>query len=387
MLTEDGAAYCWGLNNARQLGYESSSSCRMEKASMPCSPLPLPVQTELRFTNLTAGEAHTCGLTMEGQAYCWGGNARGQLGSDSALANCSTPGDKIAVPCTAHPVPVAGGLSFTALAAGAKHTCGMTVDGTVYCWGSNAKGQLGAPAGSKCRKEACSLAALRVDAGPFAAVAAGGDQTCGIRPKGEVLCWGTWGRWTKTPEQVPSFERFGLVAVGRDLIVGLTIPDEVAYHWGTLRTPDGTATRDSPKAVRGFLGLSASGYTMVAVGAFHVCALDAKGVVYCWGDHGTGQLGIGRESVGGFLGNALKESISGVDDAGTDRPGNWKELPQRIKTTIGFSRIAAGYLHTCGLGQDGQIRCWGSNAVGQLGSPNLKPAYQPQEVQLGSSGP
>jgi alpha-tubulin suppressor-like RCC1 family protein len=380
-LTDEGMASCWGLNNARQLGSETREVCRAGKVTLPCSRSPLPLEGQLRFTSLAAGEVHTCGLTGEGQAYCWGGNARGQLGTDSTLEDCTAPGNPTVFPCTARAVPVAGDLIFEALAAGAKHTCGLTSDGVVFCWGSNDKGQLGVKTpGSTClNRQPCSRVPLRVDVPRLTALVAGGNQTCGLRPKGDVLCWGTWGRWTHQPARVPSDLEFSLLAVGLHTIVGLTT-DSMAYYWGTRYTPEGRETFDAPKSVRGFLGLTASGYTMLAVGAAHVCALDARGIVYCWGDHGTGQLGIGREGVGGFLTEALREGLSGVDDAGATRPGNWKELPKRVSSEVSFSRIATGYQHTCGLGRDGQVYCWGNNDAGQLGSADPRAAYKPRAL-------
>jgi alpha-tubulin suppressor-like RCC1 family protein len=37
----------------------------------------------LTFAHLSAGNAHTCGVTVGGNAYCWGDNFSGQLGDGS----------------------------------------------------------------------------------------------------------------------------------------------------------------------------------------------------------------------------------------------------------------------------------------------------------------
>jgi len=83
----------------------------------------------LTFVQLVAGAAE-CGLANSGQAYCWGSNNTGQLGDGTTTDRAS-------------PVPVAGALSFSAIAAGAGHTCGVTATGSVYCWGYNAYGEIG----------------------------------------------------------------------------------------------------------------------------------------------------------------------------------------------------------------------------------------------------
>ena len=127
-LTPGGEAYCWGRNASGQLGIGTAGpeTC----GSAPCSTVPVPVATSLRWTSITGGVGRTCGLTPGGEAYCWGFNSDGQLGNGST-ANSFIP------------VAVSGGLSFIALAAGGRHACGRTTSGEVYCWGLNGSGQLG----------------------------------------------------------------------------------------------------------------------------------------------------------------------------------------------------------------------------------------------------
>jgi alpha-tubulin suppressor-like RCC1 family protein len=72
---------------------------------------------------MALGEFHACGLTGDGSAYCWGRNSAGNLGDNSTTNRLS-------------PVLVQGGLKFTALVAGKKHTCGLTAAGVTYCWGT-----------------------------------------------------------------------------------------------------------------------------------------------------------------------------------------------------------------------------------------------------------
>lgn len=119
-LRTTGAAFCWGRNNAGQVGDGTTNS----RAT------PVPVAGGLLFESLAAGHSHTCGRTAAGIVYCWGLNSSGQLGNGTTVASLT-------------PVAVGGGLTISVLTAGESHTCGVTTGRVVYCWGDNQLGQLG----------------------------------------------------------------------------------------------------------------------------------------------------------------------------------------------------------------------------------------------------
>jgi alpha-tubulin suppressor-like RCC1 family protein len=169
-LTAGGAAYCWGMNSRYQLGSTTVGNCISY-----CSRTPVPVSGGLSFTSLTAGYEHTCGLTASGAAYCWGSNDAGQLGVDE-LANFN-----------ASPVAVQGGHSFVSIVAGMNHTCGVTSGGETYCWGTNATGQLGiGGVGDRFSQPS------KVFGGhTFHTLAMWADHTCGVSSEGDVYCWGS----------------------------------------------------------------------------------------------------------------------------------------------------------------------------------------------------
>ena len=83
-----------------------------------------------RFTAISAGAEHTCALTLAGDAYCWGAGDDGRLGTGNSLDRDT-------------PAAVVGGLTFVRISAGARHTCGVTTSGEVYCWGFGGDGRLG----------------------------------------------------------------------------------------------------------------------------------------------------------------------------------------------------------------------------------------------------
>ena len=127
---------------------------------------PVRAETSVRFASISAGGSHTCALTADGAAYCWGSNTSGQLGNPDTRETC-TEGLMAEGVCSRRPQAVAGDLRFTGISAGASHTCGVTTSGVVYCWGSNDDGQVGVPRGRKqCGfgqdAEPCSLTPVRV---------------------------------------------------------------------------------------------------------------------------------------------------------------------------------------------------------------------------------
>jgi alpha-tubulin suppressor-like RCC1 family protein len=120
-LSTAGAAYCWGTNDARQLG----SGTTVDSSSTP-----LQVVGGLTFTTLAVGGAHVCGITPSGAVYCWGNNFEGELG-DGTTSDRSVP------------VAAGGSLRFASISLGAFHTCGVATNGVGYCWGDGAFGELG----------------------------------------------------------------------------------------------------------------------------------------------------------------------------------------------------------------------------------------------------
>ena len=163
-LDRDGAAYCWGTN----IGGELGNGTTVQNASVPG-----PVSGGLSFVGLAAGTNHACALTRDGAAYCWGSNELQELGTGDTVRRLV-------------PTAVSGGLSFSTLAAGGDHTCGIAKSGAAYCWGGNIYGQLGS--GSSQNPSGVPLA---VSGGlTFTAITAGAGHTCAISSSGTAYCWG-----------------------------------------------------------------------------------------------------------------------------------------------------------------------------------------------------
>ncbi len=181
-LTNDGTAYCWGRNNFGQLGTGNTVTIDW----------PTPVATSLKFSSISAGGDHTCGITPGGAAFCWGSNAVGQLGL-GGIGGASTV-----------PVAVAGGQTFSRISAssgtsfkggiGLGHTCGVTTAGAIYCWGDDSDLQLGRgpfTGGNGFSGTPTQVGQGERGPGTYTAISTGSRSSCAVGSDGNAYCWGS----------------------------------------------------------------------------------------------------------------------------------------------------------------------------------------------------
>lgn len=173
-VTRANKAYCWGFNQYGQIGIGNSFN----------QSLPRAVSGGLAFKTVAAGGSHSCGVTTTDDAYCWGSNKYGQLGDNSTRRH-------------GKPEPVLGGLKFRGVGTGSAHSCGVTINRQAWCWGYNYDGGLGdgtdAQGGEpfvqfRLLPVRVVLSELRWDA---LLPASAGNYTCGIIVEGRVYCWGS----------------------------------------------------------------------------------------------------------------------------------------------------------------------------------------------------
>ena len=356
-VTSGGAAKCWGYNEGGQLGNggDTDSATPVEVAGLGSG-----------VRAVAAGGSHTCALTTAGAVKCWGWNLYGQLGDGTMTARAT-------------PVGVSGlDAGVTAVAAGTWHTCALTADGGVKCWGSNEFGQLGngvsgSPAGAFLDGSPRSMGGA-LDAGPgessltpvdvtdlssgVRAITAGAFHTCALTTTGVVKCWGG-----------NTYGQLGGVADDPVGSPGGAFVDGLAQNMAA--GPGGSAASSSatPLTVAG-LG---AGVRAVAAGAFHNCALTSGGGVKCWGRNDQGQLGTAAgdpvdpdPSPNGAFVDGLPR---GVEAALGDGPSPRGATPVSVPGfASGAAAVAAGNVHSCALTTTGAVKCWGGNGYGQLGN-------------------
>lgn len=387
-ITDEGKAYCWGEGWDGQLG---TGVPYYEVPEME----PAPVAGDHHWSTISAGSRHTCGITDDDTAYCWGSNSSGSLGDGT---DTSAP----------EPVEVTGGHVFQHISANSYYTCGVTSGGTGYCWGSNSWGQLGDGSNEN------RLAPTPVAGGlSFTMIDGGDSHSCGVTSDGSIACWGRASNigdgsepYTTEPVQVMGGHSFTAHGTASNHACGVTAY-ETAYCWGSNwngQLGDGTTTnREAPTPVAG--GIS---FRSVVGGLSHGCGIAADGRGYCWGDNGSGQLGDGTNNpsltpveITGDHRWAVLSAISwrtcGVTtdgDAycwGSGNPGwgfgnVWNaSTPIKVADEHDWATIHAGGSHSCGVTTAGDAYCWGRNWYGELGDSTQTNRNLPTLVAGGHS--
>jgi alpha-tubulin suppressor-like RCC1 family protein len=347
-IDTSGSAWCWGDNRYQQTGQANSSPCP-DFGNVECVVRPAPVAPELRFASISAGGTHTCALTVEGAAYCWGGgyhgNDRGVLGNGQLTLSAA-------------PVPVSGGLRFRTISAGGRVTCAIAVDGRGYCWG------MGGTVGDGTREDALVPTPVSGNL-EFIALSSGGVHSCGVITDGSAFCWGSNqygqigdGRMTGlmmgsgsgpiVPTGVTTDLVFESIVAGGNHTCATT-RDNMVFCWGYNHVGQlGTGAPGAPQATP--RAVVATGLTGTTGNSVHTCALRSGGEAVCWGGNWFGAIGDGTST---------------AQNTGSERP-----VPTTTLTSIRFSAISAGGSHTCALATDGRAWCWGDRGRGQLGDVN-----------------
>ncbi len=337
-LKKNGSLWCWGGNASGQVGDQSLAE-RHRPVEVP--------RLGGGVTAVSSGRAHTCAVKKDGSLWCWGDNLSGQLGQEPSGAVLT-------------PAKVEGLSGVVAVSAGPNHTCAVKKDKSAWCWGDNATGQLGD------QTLEARHAPVRVQVGPaVTSLGAGAFHGCALDTAGAVWCWGQnaagqLGDGSDTPSGAPVRVRLpprttvARLEVGEKTACALTTSGAILCWGDNAYGQVGCGTplrRETPATVTGL----ASRATALEAGWAHTCAILADGDLVCWGDNAHGQLG---------------------DGTATARATPVRVRPLPFRTRV----VAPGRDHTCALGADGAVRCWGKNTEGQLGDTTAQPAKFPAVV-------
>jgi len=332
-LTRDGVAWCWGDGRKGALGDSKAEVQRW----------PQRVMTAERFVEIGAGGDFTCARTASGAVYCWG-NERPVPGWPNV---------------TTAPVLVATSAQATTLTVGRRHACLLDANRQAHCWGFNVDGETGTGSGGI---DAAMIPGPKLVMGDhrFQSISAGVGATCGVRADGVLLCWGS----------------------NIDGVAGSAANDQcgdvAAVRCSTTPVPVDSTRR----------------WKSVSTGTRHACAVDAEGLAHCWGTNDVGQVGAYNERrtvvnspIRVALPNARLTSIHsggihtcaisdqrrlycwGADAWTYTDPRHYADelVPRQPIPQASFSAVSTGPLHVCALETSGRARCWGDTILGAFG--------------------
>ncbi len=374
VVISDGTVQCWGYNGSGELGNGTTNS-----TSTPTTVVGVGGAGVLSgVTAVAAGPGHTCALLANGTVVCWGDNSSGELGDGfTGVGNSSST-----------PVAVSNLTGVKAIAVGYEASCALLANGSVECWGYNVSGQLGN--GNSNNSDVPVAGSEWSGLLPLKAIATGGYYTCGLTSGGVVYClgynaYGQLGDYSMSSSLMPEIVNLmgggyqegqgtsPITATSISVSSSTTcavIADGSAQCWGyndygslgdNIGYP-GQVESDIPQIVyqlSGVTGISAGSYES----SDHTCAALASGVVDCWGDNYSGQLGAPTTQLilGSYPVSFVPLAATGLNIAKV---------------------VSAAEKSTCALLADGTVDCWGTDYSGELGDgasiPGAPQANAPQ---------
>ncbi|MCB1262769.1 MAG: hypothetical protein KDB33_20575, partial [Acidimicrobiales bacterium] len=328
------------------------------------------------LSDLSLGNSHACGIDDNDEAYCWGNDTQLQLGDGLPQQRMTTPS----------PVAVAGtvldGKKIVDIASGGRHSCALTDDDLIGCWGDNSMAQLGngTYVGSAV-PVAVTIAGGPLDGKDLTAITAGENQSCALTADGIAACWGanfngqlgdgttsfrTTPRavvTTGTPlDGVPIDQ---IEATGQNTCALAATGEFGCTGLGTYGNLGRGSTANATKLVAPTTaGTVLDGKDIYAfgVGGAGACVATTDGELACWGADNRGQVGDGTPGDDELAPKAVTTTGTVLDD----------------ETVV---EIAAGRNHTCVRTKEEILACWGAGSLGALGNGDAADSATPVAVK------
>lgn len=332
-IKTDGSLWCWGSDGNGQLGNGATTGSQISPVRE--------ITNATDWLQASGGASHTCAVKNNGTLWCWGNDGNGQLGNGAATGDQDSPVQESTNATDWVHISARGG----------SHSCAIKTNGTLWCWGRDANGQLGngAIAGDQ-----VSPSQESTNATDWAQVSTALSHTCAVKTGGSLWCWGR--------------DHFG------QLGNGATATDQVS------------PARESTNA---------TDWVQVSAANLHTCAIKTDKSLWCWGNDANGQLGNGATA--GNQVSPVRESTNATDWAIVDTNGSvtcaiktdgslwcWGSgssgalgngttsdqiSPTReITNATDWAQVTTGNGQTCAIKTNGTLWCWGSNNGGALGA-------------------
>ena len=382
--------WCWGDNEYGQLAQGHTVDLSL---ATPVPELPTFVQ---RITSLATGSRHTCAVT-DLRLFCWGNNAAGQLGTGDFEHRL-------------RPTEIDLGQPVVGVGAGSQHTCAVDVIDRVFCWGGNDQGQVGVEPDMGTSQPIPVQVGDRLEVEQFAL---GSGFSC-ARAAGDIWCWGSnrFGQLGDgTLDSRPGRQRVqGLPAAVDNVAVGLShacaSDDQAVFCWGqnNLAQVGVPSDEEDPESERVSVpvevqGLGSEVADLALSGNRSCAALGDE--VHCWGGFSAGPEPAlswqAPETITALPEEDCAVTGSTVSCVNNTAQGSWASprlahrvdgLPRLPLAPAAPPRLTLGANNGCLIYNDdstgNRLRCWGSNAFGQLGQSDFSPWPFAVEVQPGA---
>lgn len=246
------------------------------------------------------------------------------------------------------PLSMNASAAIPQVAAGNTHALALKVDGSLWAWGLNSKGQVGDGTGR-------DITVIKQIGTGFTAISTRYLRSLALKSDGSLWAWGPGpiGDGTSNtayaPKQIGT--GFSAISAGGNVLLAIKT-DGSLYAWGNPFTGElGDGSSDYALAPK----LIGTGFTAVAGGNDHSLALKTDGSLWAWGNNYYGQLGDGTNTTATTL--------------------------KQIGT--GFAKIAAGAGYSLAIKTDGSLWSWGANGRGQLGNNTALSSNTPQQIGTG----
>ena len=320
IMVPDGGVQCWGSGGAGELGNGGTEDSRspVNVIKEPESTLPLK-----SIIQVSVGKSLTCALNIEGQVKCWGTGEQGRLGNGQFESS-------------SYPVTVVAGEGLSTplqqivqVSTGANHSCALTNEGEVKCWGVGDYSGLGY---GGIEDKAVPVTVISGEGQGalqnVTQISVSASHSCVVTQSNEVKCWG----------------------LGIDGRLGNGGFENQIYPTTVIAGEGET----SPL----------SDIVQVSAGIRHTCALTSNGEVLCWGRGEHSRLGYGE-----YRDKTHPVTVVTGED----------NTPLR-----GVTQISTGIYHTCALISNGEVFCWGRGTIGELGHGQFADQRYPVKVVIGS---
>ena len=366
-IRDDGKAYCWGSGNKGLLGTGNNVSVNSPAAIEN----PAGVTTSTwTWKSISAGIFHSCGIANDGKVYCWGS-------SNTDILGTGTTGTISSPTIVLNP---AGVSTWKSISVGNSHSCGISNDDNAYCWGWGFSGQLGVGNNINSASSPTTVVNPD-GVSTWKSISAGSVHSCGIGNNDKAYCWGTGsngrlGTGTtnspKTPAAILNPEGVSTwksIRAGHSHSCGIG-NDDKAYCWGSgvdgrVGAGDDSTTSNNPRPIAVLNPAGVSTWKSISVGDKHSCGIANDDKAYCWGSGAQGRLGVGDDV---DTSTALSRPTAVLNPAGVST------------STWTWKSISLGASHSCGIGNDDKPYCWGLGHLGQLGTGNNNFATSPTAV-------